>query len=234
MAFELTAVSAVQAYLGDASITSAVLTPIINAAEAVIARRCNRYDETQQGSHWLTAARIQYIDGEWSDYVQLKFTPVTGITEIAVIYGPSSTQVQTLTNFTCDGREISGLGATTPASKGKLVMRFSNVAYAWSVGLPYYDYAVDLGIYGVWSAFSGGYQRVRVTYTGGFASAPADLARAATMLSAEMYRSQTRNMSVKSETLGDYSVTYLEQIGQQVFTLSNIDGIIANHFRPVF
>ena len=233
---ELTTVSAVQAYLGDTSISSGVLTTYINAAETEIARRCNRYDDTDQGNHWLTHARVEYIDGECAEYVNLKFTPVSALSSCVVVLSSGSTQTITTTNLTLDGREIADLSSTTPGRFGKLAWRWGSrpSLYNFDVGGPFYG-QVDLGVYGMWTGFGGGPQRVKVTYTGGFQTAPADLVMAATQLAAQMYREKDSDPNVKSETLGDFSQTFIDGLAADTLSrMGTFQTIIANYGRPVF
>lgn len=233
---ELTSVATVQAYLGDTSISSSLLTTFINAAEAEIARRCNRYDDTEQGNHWLTTTRVQFIDGELSEYAMLKFTPVTAISAVAIVLGSGSTQTITLTNLTMDGREIADLAASTPGRMGKLAWRWGNcmATGAWDAGMPY-TYVPALVAPSPWFGFGAGPQRLKVSYTGGFASAPADLALLATKLSAQMYRDRDRDPNVKSETLGAFSQTFVDGLATATADqMGSMEGVVALHGRPVF
>lgn len=231
---ELTSVATVQAYLGDTSISSSLLTTFIDAAEASIARYCGRCD-TPSGNHWLTHTRIEFLDGEWSASAMLKFTPITAVSAVSIILGNASTQTVALTNLTMDGKEITDLSASNPGLIGKLGWRYGTSAsvFNFEYGLPYPG-QYDLGVYGTWGAFGGGFKRVKAEYTGGFASAPADLALAATMLSAEAYRDRTLNPSLQSERLGDYQYVRAQADQAAEAKLCSVESMIKRHRRETF
>lgn len=233
---ELTSVSTVRSYIGDTSIDSTLLTTFITAAEAQIARWCNRYDETEQGNHWLSSSRVEFMDGFNSDHVMLKHTPVSAVSAVVWVLASGSTQAMTLTDLTLDGREIADLGATTPGRTGKLAWRYGAIPTV-------YEFDNGLGVPDVpapgwpWtpspSGFGGGPQRIKVSYTGGFASAPADLAMAATQLAAQMYRDRGKDGNLQSERLGDYQ--YVNAGAADRYAgIGSIEAAISAHRREVW
>lgn len=56
--------------------------------------------------------------------------------------------------------------------------------------------------------FPTGFQNVKITYTAGFEDVPADVKRACLLLAEALYATSENDVSVKSEKLGVYSVTY--------------------------
>jgi len=204
---ELTSVSAVQTFLDDTTLTSGQLTPAINAAEDFIARYCNRYDEAGF-NHWLTASRVERLDGNLFNHLLLRWTPVTAIASVALTDTASSSTSITLTDLECDGIAIASL-STSPGRTGRLGFRATPKASAaawFDSGWPQ-----PSGLSWVRSPnFRGTASGVVVTYTGGYASAgvlPRDLTYVATMMAASMYRQQTTDPDVISESLGEWSQT---------------------------
>ncbi len=209
MALELTTVALIQDYLQDTTISSATLTVLANAAEATIGRYCGRYSAVAL-AHWLSSSRVEYIDGESFPHVLLKWTPITAISAVVITTGATTTQSITLTDLECDGIAIASLaaGETTQGNEGRVGFRataIGPIASWWDYGLaqPSPLFARS-GI----PNFGGGRKRVKVSYTGGYAAAPGDLSLVATMLAAKLYREQSRDPSINSRTLGDYSETF--------------------------
>lgn len=207
MALELTSVALIQDYLEDTTISSATLTVIANAAESAIARYCGRYSPVSL-AHWLSASRVEYIDGESFPHVLLKYTPITAISAVVITTGATTTQSITLTDLECDGIPIASLtaGETTQGDTGRLGFRAiatGPIASWWDYGLTQpgqFRSAIP--------NFGPGRRRVKVSYTGGYAAAPGDLSYAATVYAAFLYRQKGRDPEVQSETLGQYSVSY--------------------------
>ena len=225
---ELTTTTLVGAYLNDASLGTA-LTTYVAAAEAFIARICGRYDLA--GNHWLSASRVEYLDGNNWPAVFLKFTPITAVASVSLVTSSSTTSSYTLTELEVDGIAIADLTTSLAGMQGRLGLRsvvLSSPA-AWDAGWnPPYSPMWDRS-----PNFGGGRNRVKVTYTGGYTTAPADLALAATMAAATMYRSKDTDYSKKSEGLGEYSYTNADaalvaQMGPQ------FEALIAPYRRNVF
>lgn len=197
---ELTTVALVRDYLDDQTADSAQLTAAIDAAEDAMARYCNRFDEG--GDHWLSAARTEYIDGENSRQVILTFTPITAVATVTILTSATGGTTVALTDLDCDGLPISGLAAGTPGTRGRLRMR-----QAFGSPRSANSYASGLDLIG---GLGFGPGSVKVAYTGGYAAAPAALAQAAMVYAAQLYRDMARDASIKSESLGDYSVTFAD------------------------
>lgn len=227
---ELTTPAKVQDYLGDSTLTSGQVTPYIDAAERLIAHACDRLDPS--GNHWLSASHVERIDGEHFPHVLLRFTPVTAIASVAITSDASSSVSIPLTELECDGIAIASLGSNSPATTGRLGYRASaaggSLTTWWDAGLPMPNWA--------WSVrspnFGGGRSRVVVTYTGGYASAPADLAMAATILAAEMWRAKGRDPDLVSQTLGQFSQTYRQGKDQDT-SLGSVYSLIRPYMRTV-
>lgn len=194
---ELTTLALVRSYLGDPTADATLTQAAIDAAEDRIARECGRFDEAA-GAHWLTASRTEYLDGELSKDVLLTFTPITAVATVSVIESATASTTVALTDLECDGLPISGLAAGTPGRVGRLgYRRYAEPSVA----------AFAQGYDPFYPRFPGGSQRVKVTYTGGYATAPKALAQAAMVLAAQIYRDAAINLGVQSEGLGDYSYT---------------------------
>ena len=230
MALELTSVALIQDYLGDTTVSSATLTVIANAAESSIARYCGRYSAVSL-AHWLSASRVEYIDGESFPHILLKYTPITAISAVVITTGATTTQSITLTDLECDGIPIASLtaGETTQGNEGRVGFRANAsgpCASWWDYGLP--QPSILQGRNGT-PNFGNGRKRVKVSYTGGYAAAPGDLSFAATAYAAFLYRQQSRDASVQSESLGQYSVSYSTSNG--VSMPDSVADLIAPYVR---
>lgn len=199
---ELTTGSAVIARFGDSSWTVATVSAFVAAAEAGVARYCGRSD-IPGGAHWLTHTRTEYRNGEYADIQPLRFTPVTAVSAVSIIFASGSTQSLTLTDLTMDGIEIADLTSSVAGVNGVLYMR-SNPYQLWNVdSLSPYSRRYTPN-------FGGGKKKVKIAYTGGYATAAAipDVVLAVQMITANMYRNKFHDPNVKSTTLGQFSETY--------------------------
>jgi hypothetical protein len=207
MALELTSLTLVQNYLGDATLTSGTMNAYMNAAEAMIARHCGRYDNS--GSHWLSASHTEYLNGRMDPGLQLTFTPVKGLTSVERIESASTDTDYTLTDLEVDGIAVASLSTSVYGTAGILHMRYASgramSLSAFANGEPYPSMFGRLGE--AYPNFGDGHRRIKVVYTGGYTAAPADLALAATIWASTLYRRRSINPTVQSETLGRYSYT---------------------------
>lgn len=219
---ELTTLALVRSYLGDPTADATLTQAAIDAAEDRIARECGRFDEAA-GAHWLSASRTEYLDGEWSKDVLLTFTPITAVATVSVIESATASTTVALTDLECDGLPISGLAAGTPGRAGRLgYRRYAEPSVA----------AFAQGYDPFYPRFPGGSQRVKVTYTGGYATAPKALAQAAMVYAAQLCRDAARDSSIKSESLGDYSVTFADAAGAADLPPA-VSSLIRNYKRLV-
>jgi hypothetical protein len=230
LALELTTVALIQDYLSDTTISSATLTVLAGAAEATIARYCGRYSAVSL-AHWLSASRVEYIDGESFPHILLKWTPITAISAVVVTTGATTTQTITLTDLECDGIAIASLaaGETTQGDTGRVGFRATAqgpFASWWDYGWP--QPSPMMGRNGI-PNFGAGRKRVKASYTGGYAAAPADLSLCATMLAAKLYREQGRDPAVNSRTLGDYSESFGRS--QDEATLGGLASMLSPYVR---
>lgn len=226
---ELTTTAIVQSYLDNTSADATLLTMMIGAAEAEIARLCGRWEIA--GNFWLTAAHTERFDGEDAKNVLLRFTPVTAISSVNITTGASSSVSVTLTNLECDGIAIASLSATVAGLVGRLGWRTGGTAitsdwfgqgYPENTVLPMRDQP----------NWGSGESSVVVAYTGGYATvAPIyDLQFAATVIVAAMYRNRSRDPSLQSEHFGDYS--YVRDIlNSNEKGISSATAAIRNHMR---
>jgi hypothetical protein len=194
---ELVSVAEAQSYLGLASTEStALIARLLGAAEAKMARMCGCYDEGS--NHWLSASRVEYIDGNSGNRVVLKWAPITAVSSVQRIDSSGTGSEVELTRVTVDGYALSG---AFTASTGILAFRSSGpTPVGWENG------ELELTRWGAPSAnFGGGFRRLRVAYTGGYVTVPDDLAVAALETTAVLYRAKDRDRALQSESLGDWS-----------------------------
>jgi hypothetical protein len=205
---ELCTVSGVVAWTG-ASTTNATI--IAQAVERRIANYCGRRTEDGDDT-WGRVERTEYLDGELSDGVLLKWTPIDAVSSVRLITGSgtgSGSETYTdvdLTSLAVDGVAIPDLGtAGLAAQKGLLHYRGSSTGM-WDSEFIYARRSrVPV------SNFGSGRYRVRVVYTGGYGSPakpiPDDLKAAALILAKNMNDARSVSSTLQSETLGNYSYT---------------------------
>jgi hypothetical protein len=196
---ELVTVNEAQDYLGlGSSENTALVARLLGAAEDKLARLCDRFDTG--GNHWLSAARVEYIDGHSAGRLLLSWRPVTAVASVSLVYAGGDEQALDLSRLTVDGYDLGG-AFTGPS--GVLGFRASGPSVmGWEHGDP-----VGARMAGPVPNFGGGFRRVKVAYTGGFVTVPNDLALAALETTAMLYRRKDRDPTLKSESLGDWSWT---------------------------
>jgi hypothetical protein len=91
----------------------------------------------------------------------------------------------------------------------------SDYAYLETPDEPEYDYRfeADTGRIYLPTGFPAGTQNITLRYTAGYATTPADLEQITIDLVNVYYRARELDTSVKSEKLGDHSITYLDEGG---------------------
>lgn len=204
MATEIVTASAVSYFIaGDSSlVTSLTNNGIIEAAEDWIAKYCRRWDVG--GAHWARDGREEYIDGELSGNVLLKWNPIEAISSVQVVTSSTGAYTYTLTDLECDGIAIASLSAVNPGIVGRLGLR-SGAINIWDMGSGCgWDRATRVPF----PNHGGGRQRVKVSYTGGYTTIPPAIVLAAKKMSAQVYYNRTRDPTVKATTLGQFSETY--------------------------
>jgi len=221
MALELNAVSAVVAWTGA---SSADATIIANGVEARIGQYCNRMTQgVGVGTIWSSGTRTEYLTGELSDGLMLKWTPITAVASVTLITSNGVTSDYTLTDLTVDGIEIADLG-TVNARVGRLQLR---------AGVRLWDsqYAAARTARVTAPNFGEGRNRIKVVYTGGYSTVPDDLKLAALELCKSVYSAKSINATLQSESLGNYS--YTNQTGGEVtqseFIMGNVRDLLQNY-----
>jgi hypothetical protein len=179
----VTTLSAVQRYLGIGSTDAALLSALIPIATKTAARWCG-VDSFEAASY------TEYHNGECADKVVLKNIPVNSVTSVAVVDGTASAAVGSTTY-------------TTDTLAGILGFRGPSGPLAWDLSLPM----------GQGGRFPDGFRNVKVVYSGGYSTVPADLNHAMVELVSQMYRARGVNQSLQSETIGQYSYTRAADTG---------------------
>ncbi len=228
MPLELTTVALVRNYLGDQDADSTQITAYATAAEAAIARMCGRFDAA--GNHWLTASRVERIDGEWSPDVLLKFTPITALTYVRVTTNATAYSAVDTTLLDVDGIAIADLSASVAGYTGRLGHRnggLSGVRSWFDTGLS------EPGPLSCIPNFGGGSNRVVVSYTGGYATVAAipELSLAATMLASQFYYGSLYDPTVKTENLGEYSYTNETNPFTNKQSASTFEALVGPHLK---
>lgn len=164
-----------------------LIQTLIDGAQAQVERWCDRAFDT--------GTFTQTYNGEGSETIILRNTPITSITSITRIYPDGDTSVVDSDDYRCELE--TGVVKFTNATRGRVLMD--------SYG------EVDVYNWGVAPQFTEGHQNVRVVYVGGYGTMPKDLVSAMYMyvdsLYSETYAVGGSPTAFQSETLGDYSYT---------------------------
>lgn len=188
------AIASLSEYKAWAGITGSsedsILTTLLSAAQAAMERLCGRqFDE---------ATVTETVNGTGGETIQIRRFPVSILTDVEVRTGLSSwSELDPSTYRLVPETGILYSLGYTPA----------RVPVA----------SADLDDLGVsYSTFAGGGcwpsepQSVRLSYVGGYSAAamPADLKVALYRMVDGLYAARRRDMAVKAESIGAYSVTY--------------------------
>lgn len=227
---ELCTVSGVVAWTG-ASTTNATI--IAQAVERRIANYCGRRTEDGEAT-WARAERVEYLSGELHAGVLLKWTPIDAVTSVKIITGSGAgagsetyTDID-LAGLALDGIAISDLSAADYAAQVGY-LHYRNTGQYWdSTYLSARQLRIPPGNFG------GGRQRVKVVYTGGYASSakpvPDDLKLAALILCKSIHDAKSINGTLQSESLGNYS--YTNATGSDVTASETSMGAVKDLLQP--
>lgn len=171
---------------------STLIDRLVTEVDAAIGRYCNRIDATTGAQTFESAARDEKYDGNCEAILSLRNYPVTTMTQIGIVDTEGTETALTSTDYIVDTR----------AGRVRWNGSSSN-AYAWwdrPVGAPMYT----SNAYG-WPE---GFQNIRVQYTAGYASVPADLRGVATQMCVDLYLNRKQNHELASSGIGDRSANY--------------------------
>jgi hypothetical protein len=205
---EICTASGITAWTGASATDAAIIS---QAVERRIANYCNRRTENGDNT-WSRTSRVEYLTGELSAGVLLKWTPIDAVTSVKIITGTGAGSAS---------ETYTTVDLTSLALDGVAIADLSSAGYASQVGyLHYRNSSVQMWDSDYWGArrgrvpaanFGSGRQRVKVEYTGGYASPakpiPDDLKLAALSLAKSMYDAKSVSGTLQSERLGDYSYT---------------------------
>ena len=209
----LTTLADLKTYLGitDSS-EDDLLNLLIADADAAILGYLDRSIEQ--------ATLTEYYSGDGTTNLLLQQRPVTAITSVHVDSGAYA------------GQASGAFASTTEWTAGEdfyaqsVVENESNPGNIIAIKGPgTFTADGDRQTGGEWPRGTG---NIKVVYTAGYSTVPGDLAAACRILVAWMWSSRDNGMPVKSEKLGSYSYTLLEDTG--IPELSTIRGL-CNRYR---
>ena len=164
------------------------IATILGWVSADVRRFCGR----NLTNGFESATRTETYCGMDETTIQLREWPITSITSVTQLWAGGSTEVLDSTTYRADSE--SGLLSRIDAVRG----RFSS-------------YRTDgSNVVGTWKPephFAEGFFNFSVVYVGGYATIPADLHRAVCLLTDMLYVGRGRDLSLKSENLGQYAYT---------------------------
>ena len=209
----LTTLADLKTYLGISdSSEDALLNLLIADADAAILGYIGRTIEQ--------ATLTEYYSGDGTQMLVLKQRPVTAVTSVHVdqsgYSGQGSGAFASSTEWTAGEDFYIRTVVENESNTGELVaikgpgtFRADGTAQTW----------------GEWPLGTG---NIKVVYTAGYSTVPGDLAAACRILVAWMRASRDNGMPVKSEKLGSYSYTLLEDTG--IPELATVRGL-CNRYR---
>lgn len=172
---------------GNATLIDRLITEV----DYAIGRHCNRIDATTGAQTFESAARDEKYDGCGESVLSLRNYPVSSIASIALVSADGTSTTLASTDYTAD------------LSAGRLRWNGSTAYWpGWSeqTGAPAYGYRPP--------GWPDGFQNVRVQYTAGYSTVPADLRGVATAMCVDLYLNRKKNRMLSASGIGDKSDTY--------------------------
>lgn len=166
---------------------------LLAVAERRAAEVCNRNRGAESQWGFLTGSKVELLDGDYARSVVLTYTPVTAVASVVDVYAATSAGVESTTTIDMTRLAVDGyaIGGSFSAPDGVLAFRDGSDAGGFLVGE---DVA---GMSRFWPEgttpnFGGGFRKIKVTYTGGWAASsfPATLKQAIIELAAWRYKSR--------------------------------------------
>jgi hypothetical protein len=164
----------------------ALLTVLVDAVSMEVRRWCDR--NITDG--FESKARTERYDGNDDQFLQLMEWPVTSVATVKVYAADGTSETIESTSYRVNG-DSGVLSRIDPVLGRFPVTAFGTVQATFSVQ-PWFDR---------------GFDNWEVTYTGGYATIPADLKMACYRLTDLAYTARGRNFAIQSESLGGYSYT---------------------------
>lgn len=164
------------------------LTILLGMASAEIRRACGR-DLT---NGFESATRTEYVSGDDEGQIQLAEWPVTSITSVTQTYAGGDSTVLDSSTYRVDAD--SGLLSRIDVVRGRFASY--NASYPGQGG----DFAPS-------PRFESGFNNFTVVYVGGYSTIPLDLQGAVCQITSILSGNLGSNLGLKSETLGQYSLT---------------------------
>lgn len=190
---ELATLEQVAEWLGmpsDGGAQGPALTRAMNVAEKSIFRICGRNVGALAQHGFVTGSKVEYLNGWLGDTLILAYTPVTAVASVVVVYsadssGTESTTTIALSRLQCDGYPLGGSAFNAEAG----VLGYRSTGQEQRAA---FEYGEPLSNFLAWAepAFPDGHKKVKVTYTGGYATTaiPADLQQAAIEYAASIFK----------------------------------------------
>jgi hypothetical protein len=163
----------------------ASLTAIIGQAEAKVRRHAGR----SLTDGYELASRVEFYDGAGVEVIQLREYPVTTITSVETRdqSGSYTTRAATDYRVNLDTGQLYLLGSGWGRNTFDYTGGGANLAF------------------GVQPNWGGDPQNVRVTYTAGYTTIPADIVLAVFLLTDYLFANAGGDMTATSESIGIYS-----------------------------
>lgn len=183
---------------------AALIDDLISETDAYIAGRCDRFVETTGAEAFSYQSWDEYLDGDGYEYIQLTGYPVTSVTSITLV-DSSGAVTSTLTSGTDYQIDMTRGRVRWLGGLSDLVFEHPVSSVGWGGDAPATN-RVRVG----WPR---GFRNIRVQYTGGYATIPADLKGAATQIVVDKYLNRRRNFLASSQSLaGSAQVSFVDSM----------------------
>ncbi len=165
-----------------------LLTMLLGMVSADVRRYCGR-DLT---NGFESATRTETYSGTDESTIQLNEWPVTSITSVTMLTAGGGTEVLDSDSYRVDAN--TGLLSRIDVERGRFA------SYRWKTSTPEGSFQPN-------PRFEQGFYNVSVVYVGGYSTIPLDIQSAVCQLTGILYGNRGANLGLKSESLGQYSVT---------------------------
>jgi hypothetical protein len=212
----LTTISEYKSYAGiSGSTLDSILTTLLSVAQDQIERYCDR-----PAGGFESGSKTENVDGTGSEYMLVKCWPVTSVTTLKYRTMDGSL----VTVAASDYRLEASLGriTRTGAASGR---------FAFDDGYTPLEGVAEFATYPQFAEGLGNYE---VVYVGGFSTVPDALKLAVWKQMDHLYGTRRKSGNAKSESIGDYSITYADGDGGGVGGLTESVRSILVPFRRVW
>jgi len=199
------------AYKAWRGITTSTYDTFIGTILDWVSSDIRDYCSRSESNGFESATRTEYYSGPDDAIIQLRERPVTSITSVTQTYAGGGTTVLDSSSYRVDAD--SGLLSRIDVQRGRFA------SYSAS-------YLGQGGDFKPSPRFEEGFNNFTVVYVAGYATIPGALQKATCLLADMLFNGRGRDLSLQSETIGQYSYTLADQTKVDAIRMSLLRGYV--------